>query len=232
VPDIDDDTAKGGPAPEAGQYLRVFEGKAITVTYDDRLCMAASECNRAGGQLFVKGRKPWCLPDEVPVATVVEIVKRCPAGALWYTRKDGGPAEAPPPRNVAVVSNNGPLYVSGDLRIQGAPADMPGVKCRAALCRCGRSALKPFCDDQHEEPCFDDSGAVGDSGPGLKAEGGPLNIVPQKDGNFAVDGNLTIVAGNGREAWKGTTTELCRCGQSKTKPFCDFTHVSAEFKTD
>jgi CDGSH-type Zn-finger protein len=194
--------------------------------------MAASDCNRAGSKLFVKDRKPWCMPDEVPVETVIEIVKRCPAGALWYKRKDGGPEEASPPRNTIHVAYNGPLYASGDLKITGAKPDMPGVRCRAALCRCGRSAVKPFCDDKHEETLFDDSGAVGDAGPGLQAEGGPLTIVPQQNGNLAVDGNLTIVSGAGREAWRGTKTELCRCGQSKDKPFCDFSHVEAGFEAE
>ena len=226
------DRRQGGPAPEQNEYLRVYEGKDITITYDDRLCMAASECNRAGSQLFVKGRKPWCLPDEVPVETAIEIVKRCPAGALWYRRKDGGPEEKPDARNVAVVANNGPLYVRGDLNIKGAKPDMPGVRCRAALCRCGRSTVKPFCDDKHEEPCFDDSGAVGEKGDGYEGEGGPLKIEPVKDGPFAVEGKLTIVAGNGREAWKGTSTELCRCGHSKNKPFCDYSHAEADFKAD
>ena len=49
---------------------------------------------------------------------------------------------------------NGPLYVRGDLDIDGAESDMKGVRFRAALCRCGQSKNKPFCDNSHEEAGF------------------------------------------------------------------------------
>jgi len=208
----------------------IYEGKGITILYEDRLCMSASECNRADGGLFMRGRNPWCTPDCMSPEAAAEIVRRCPSGALSYIIKDGGPQEAPEQRNVAVVSNNGPLYFKGDLKIDGAEKGMEGTKCRAALCRCGRSAQKPFCDDAHEKPLFDDSGAVGIKGPGYEGEGGKLNVGKIPDGPLMVCGKLTIVAGNGREAWKGTDVELCRCGHSANKPFCDYTHVEKDFK--
>ena len=30
------DRRQGGPAPEQNEYLRVYEGKDITITYDDQ----------------------------------------------------------------------------------------------------------------------------------------------------------------------------------------------------
>ena len=210
----------------------VYEGKNITVYYEDSLCMSASECNRAEGGLFMSGRNPWCDPDCMDAERAAEIVRRCPSGALTYKRKDGGPDEMKEGRNTAVVSNNGPLYLRGGLKIDGARPGQEGTKCRAALCRCGRSGLKPFCDDGHEEPLFDDSGAVGKKGPGIPAEGGVLEVKLVPDGNLEVKGNLTIIAGNGREAWKGTEAELCRCGYSADKPFCDYSHVEKGFKAE
>lgn len=218
--------------PEMNPRVPVYEGKNITVYYEDSLCMSASECNRAEGGLFMGGRNPWCTPDCMSADAVAEIVRRCPSGALTYKRKDGGPDESPEPRNTAVVSNNGPLYLRGDLKIGGAGPGMAGTKCRAALCRCGRSAVKPFCDDGHEEPLFDDSGAVGRKGPGFAGEGGPLSVERVPDGPLLVKGKMAIVAGNGREAWKGTEAELCRCGYSSSKPFCDYTHVEKGFKAE
>jgi len=212
--------------------IPVYEGKKITILYEDRLCMSASECNRAKGGLFMKGRNPWCDPDIMGPDEAAEIVRRCPSGALTYIRKDGGPQEAPVPRNTMLVTNNGPLYLQGDLKIDGAKPGMEGTRLRAALCRCGRSQEKPFCDDAHEEPLFDDSGAVGDKGPGYPAEGGTLEVKCLPNEHLVVRGNLTIIAGNGREAWKGTEAEICRCGFSANKPFCDYTHVQKGFKAE
>ena len=218
--------------PDINPRVPVYEGKSITIFYEDRLCMSASECNRAEGGLFMKGRNPWCDPDTMSPDAAAEIVRRCPSGALSYKRKDGGPEEEPEFRNTAVVSNNGPLYLRGELKIDGTKPGMEGTKCRAALCRCGHSKEKPFCDDGHEEPLFDDSGAVGRTGAGYDGEGGEVRVGRVPDGPLLVSGKLTIIAGNGREAWKGTNAELCRCGLSSTSPFCDYTHVEKGFKAE
>jgi CDGSH-type Zn-finger protein/uncharacterized Fe-S cluster protein YjdI len=204
----------------------------VDVFYDDDLCMSAGECNRAEGGLFVKGRDPWCVPDGMGVEQVVEIIKRCPTGALTCVRKDGGPAEAPAPWNNLLVSNNGPYYLAGDLVISGARPDQAGLRCRAALCRCGRSQNKPFCDDRHEDPLFDEGGAVGEKGPGFTGGGGPLKVERNQNGPLTITGKLTVHSGSGREAWKGEEADFCRCGNSANKPFCDGAHRKMGFRAD
>ena len=77
------------------------------------------------------GRKPWCQPDRADTERVLEVVERCPTGALTARRKDGAPTETAPEENRAIVSNDGPVYLTGDLSIEGAPEDMPGVRYRA-----------------------------------------------------------------------------------------------------
>nr|WP_246351486.1 CDGSH iron-sulfur domain-containing protein [Deinobacterium chartae] len=44
-------------------------------------------------------------------------------------------------------SPDGPLLVRGDLRICGPDGERSET--RVALCRCGASANKPFCDGSH-----------------------------------------------------------------------------------
>ncbi len=236
--------------------LHTFSGAEVDVTWDSRLCIHVGECGRAEGDLFVGGRKPWCQPDLVSADEVAQVVERCPTGALAHTRKDGGPAEAAPARNTVTVANNGPLYVTGDLRVAGAatgpvgrigrprgppparPAPiaraipMPGTRTRVALCRCGQSANKPFCDGRHEKVGFVDRGAIGSVGKGVEADGGVLEIKRAKNGPLLLSGNVEIRAGSGRVAWRGTKAALCRCGQSGNKPFCDGSHVGAGFEAE
>ncbi|MEM9729911.1 MAG: CDGSH iron-sulfur domain-containing protein [Myxococcota bacterium] len=209
-----------------------FDGEETDVEWDERLCIHVGECGRADNNLFVGGRKPWCRPDDVSLDEVVEVVHRCPTGALTYIRKDGGPAESAAEENEVRVIYNGPLFVRGDLEVDGAADDMDGVKFRAALCRCGLSKNKPFCDNSHAEGSFTDYGAVGQSGDGLEATGGTLKVSRAKDGPLLLNGNFTIVASSGRVAWSGTKAALCRCGQSKNKPFCDGAHKDAGFQAD
>ena len=207
-----------------------YPGKDADVTWDQRLCIHIGECARAKGDLFVTGRNPWCQPDLTTVADVADVCERCPSGALVYEAKDGRTAERAAAQNTIAVTYNGPLFARGELAIEGAPANMPGVRFRAALCRCGQSKTKPFCDNSHETAGFKDSGAVGETGAGVAAPGGALAIKPLKDGPLRVKGNLAIVASSGCARWQGAEAFLCRCGHSKNKPFCDSSHKAVGFK--
>ncbi len=209
-----------------------YPGEAADVSWHGRLCIHIGECGRAQGDLFVGGRKPWCQPDAAPNDEVEEVVLRCPTGALTYDFADGSRAETADTDNTVQVAYNGPLFVRGDLDIEGAPTDAPGLKFRAALCRCGQSKNKPFCDNSHEKVDFKDSGAVGKSGDEDAASGGPLQVRPAQDGPLLLKGNMTITAGSGRESWKGSQVALCRCGCSNNKPFCDGEHKKVGFKSD
>ena len=207
-----------------------FPGEKVDVVWDGRLCIHIGECGQAEGDLFVGGRKPWCQPDLVDPDDVKGVVGRCPSGALYYDVKDGSESESADAENTLIVVYNGPYYVRGDLDIETAADDMPGVKYRAALCRCGLSKNKPFCDNSHEAGKFQDFGAVGEQGEQLVESGGKLSVSLMPDGPMIISGNLTIFAGSGRKAWQGTNVALCRCGASANKPFCDGSHTAAGFK--
>lgn len=208
-----------------------FPGEHIDVEWDGRLCIHIAECGQSEGELFVGGRQPWCDPDLTSVDYVKEVVERCPSGALTYQAKGGHSSECGATENTVTVSCNGPYFVKGNLNIDNIPADMPGVTFRAALCRCGQSRNKPFCDNSHETDGFKDYGAIGKTGSPTGETGGELNIKQLKDGPLLVDGNVTLVSGSGRKAWQGNNVALCRCGASSNKPFCDGSHKEAGFKS-
>ncbi|NOY16200.1 MAG: hypothetical protein GXP23_04560 [Gammaproteobacteria bacterium] len=209
----------------------IFPGTKINVEWDGRLCIHIAECGHAKGDLFIAGRQPWCQPDLVTLEDVIDVVERCPSGALTYETSVKTVKESPDQENSVSVSYNGPYFVRGELDIEGSADDMEGVAFRVALCRCGHSKNKPFCDNSHEAIGFRDYGAVGEKGEGLTKKGGKLKITPLEDGPLLLSGNLTIKNSSGRVAWQGTEVALCRCGASENKPFCDGSHVAAGFKS-
>lgn len=212
--------------------IHFFSGDKMDVSWDERLCIHIAECGQAKDDIFIAGRDPWCIPDLALSDAVEEIIKRCPSGALSFAYKDGTAETLSVKENKVTVVYNGPLYVQGDLEINGAKPDMVSVKFRAALCRCGASRNKPFCDNSHIEINFQDYAAVGEKGESLDETDGQLTVSTIKDGPLMFKGNFSIYAGSGRLAWQGEKAALCRCGASKNKPFCDGSHKAAGFNTD
>lgn len=223
-----------GDAMGERETIKTFPGREVDIHMDGRLCIHVGECGRSASELFVAQRDPWCQPDAADAEDALEIVSRCPSGALTWTPKgEDVPAEDVIDDNVVFVANNGPLYARGDLQIDGAEDDMPGVRFRAALCRCGESKRKPFCDNSHEAAGFIDRGAVGSMDEiAEEPSAGPLQIRRVPNGPLLVAGQLTIVTSSGRAAWQGEKAALCRCGASKNKPFCDGAHKAAGFEAD
>jgi CDGSH-type Zn-finger protein len=82
-------------------------------------------------------------PDEI-----AETVMRCPTGALHFVRLDGGSREPVPEETLITERPNGPLYVRGRLKVRRQDGSVR-EETRVALCRCGQSGNKPFCDGTH-----------------------------------------------------------------------------------
>ncbi len=54
-----------------------------------------------------------------------------------------------------------------------------------------------------------------------------------KDGPIIIEGPLVVNDADNKEVGSmGGNVALCRCGQSANKPFCDGSHVKADFKSD
>lgn len=50
-----------------------------------------------------------------------------------------------------VACPNGPLLIRGDFELVGADGEeLPRTRRTVALCRCGASAVKPYCDGSHK----------------------------------------------------------------------------------
>ena len=216
----------------ADDKITRYSGKRAEVSWHGGLCIHIGECGRAKGDLFVGGRKPWCEPDAASDDEVKDVIMRCPSGALSVTFANNSNPEQAESENTIRVAYNGPLFVRGQLEIEGAPTDAPGLSFRAALCRCGHSRNKPYCDNSHESAGFKDYGAVGETGESSAATGGPLAIKPAKNGPLLFKGNLTISSSGGGSAWHGRQAALCRCGGSENKPFCDGSHKRNGFNTE
>ena len=54
-------------------------------------------------------------------------------------------------------------------------------------------------------------------------------ITPTDNGPYLIEGNVMLRDADGNPYRIDDTIALCRCGRSKTKPFCDGTHEKTNF---
>lgn len=213
--------------PAAERVVEVAHGKGATVFFEGKRCVHSRHCVLDAPSVF-KANTPgeWIYPDTVPVEALVAVAHNCPSGAIRYERHDGGPAESAPLVNTLRIRENGPYAVHAPLTVAHQDDGF-----RATLCRCGQSGNKPFCDGSHVAAKFQATGEppTGAADP-LAARDGPLVVTPLYNGPLQVSGNLEICAGTGRTVARVTDTRLCRCGQSRNKPFCDGSHTGAGFE--
>lgn len=204
-------------------------GEKMDVDFDGKRCIHARQCVMGFPAVFRAGVEGnWIYPDAAEVEELAAMIRRCPSGALTFTRKDGGAEEAAPLHNQIQVQQDGPLYVRADVTLGG---ERRGY--RMALCRCGGSRNKPFCDNTHRKMRFDATGepAALDE-VGTYPEHGVLEITPLKDGPLQVRGPVEVTAASGRPLAKVGEQWLCRCGKSESKPFCDSSHRRFNFRAD
>ncbi len=217
------------PQTSTAPAVEVVKGKAMTVLFEARRCIHSRHCVLDAPSVF-KANTPgeWIYPDTVDAETLVGVAHNCPSGAIRYQRHDGGPEESAPPVNTLRIRENGPYAVHAELQVAGSADGF-----RATLCRCGQSHRKPWCDGNHVTANFVASGepASGDT-TALAVRNGALQVTPLANGPLQVQGNLEMCAGTGRTVARITQARLCRCGQSKNKPFCDLSHVAAGFVAD
>jgi uncharacterized Fe-S cluster protein YjdI len=133
---------------------QVYAGDGFEVTYDPAVCAHSGECARGLPEVFDPEAKPWIRPERAPAARIAEVVARCPSGALRFVAKAVAAAAAPPARSTISLKPDGPLLLSGDFEIRAPDGTVLFAGQKAALCRCGHSATKPFCDASHKRVGF------------------------------------------------------------------------------
>jgi uncharacterized Fe-S cluster protein YjdI/CDGSH-type Zn-finger protein len=134
--------------------LKEYRTDRIVVRWEPRLCIHSGRCTSALPMVFDRNARPWIDPSNADPDAVANVVARCPSGALHYERLDGGAQEPPPQTYTVEPQPNGPLYVTGPIRIVDADGNLIREDVRVALCRCGASRNKPFCDGTHEDVGF------------------------------------------------------------------------------
>lgn len=126
-------------------------GPAMNLTHVPELCSAARFCHKAGDAWSLAERSD----DPRAKSLAMQEACDCPSGSLVAWNKDTGePVEPDFEPSISLVENpqagvSGPIWVKGRIPVESAEGKEYEVRNRAALCRCGKSGNKPFCDGSH-----------------------------------------------------------------------------------
>ena len=132
------------------EQAKEVDGPGLKLTDAQDLCAAARFCHRAGGiwKLTKQSDKPEAKQ------TAIEEAGDCPSGRLVVWEKGGEAIEPKFEPSIGLVKDPqagvmGPIWVRGGIPIESADGTIYEIRNRVTLCRCSKSANKPFCDGSH-----------------------------------------------------------------------------------
>ena len=133
---------------------REYATEEIVVEWRPSLCYHSQNCIAALPAVFDPEARPWVNVHAANTDAVEAAVAQCPSGALRSRRPARPVTVAAGDRAEVRVLENGPLLLRGHLRVLADDGTELAELERAALCRCGRSQNKPFCDGSHARVGF------------------------------------------------------------------------------
>ncbi|RYU84315.1 (4Fe-4S)-binding protein [Hymenobacter persicinus] len=153
--------------PTPRPIVKHYSNGEVTVVWQPALCIHSKKCVQGLPAVFDFERRPWIDPTAASSAAIERQIETCPSGALSYFRnadRAAEPATLPVTDDVRAtvaetrptdlprveVSPGGPLLVHGPVLVCGADGQQQ-LHPRTALCRCGQSANKPYCDGSHKQ---------------------------------------------------------------------------------
>lgn len=140
------------------EQAETLEGPGVGLKDAKSLCAQARFCHPKGGvwNLVLQSGDPKAKESAIYEAC------HCPSGRLVaYDKETGKPIEPEFAPSISLVEDphsgsSGPIWVKGGVPIESEGGQSYERRNRATLCRCGRSANKPFCDGSHVKIKFND----------------------------------------------------------------------------
>jgi CDGSH-type Zn-finger protein len=132
-----------------------YAGKEIVVLDNRGTCCHFGNCTDHLASVFHHEGEVFVTPDGATPDAIEAIVRACPSGALGFI-KDGVRYEGEERDAEIYVAENASYYVRGGIELEGEPMNKGALREHYALCRCGQSKNKPFCDGSHWYAGFKD----------------------------------------------------------------------------
>ncbi len=132
------------------EIVKEYAKGDFTVVWKPKKCIHAEICWRTLPEVYNPKGKPWINPENASIEALKSQIDKCPSGALTYKTKGEQIMEETKVTECNVMAN-GPLLVSGELKVTLADGTVEHKSRNTAFCRCGASENKPYCDGAHNK---------------------------------------------------------------------------------
>lgn len=136
------------------KITKKYTNGEVTVVWQPDKCIHSTICFTGLPKVFNPRERPWITPEGGTTQQIIDQVKKCPSGALSYFMNDEENKEEAHLESVIEVLSNGPLLIYGTLKLKDKNGEQTLENKTTALCRCGQSSNKPFCDGTYAKVNF------------------------------------------------------------------------------
>jgi uncharacterized Fe-S cluster protein YjdI len=135
-----------------------YQNNEITVTWEPSKCIHSAECFKGLPRVFNPRLKPWINLEGSETDRIIKQIDKCPSGAISYVHNVETTNEKLKEQDEVLkvkVMPGGPLILQGNFILEHLNEAQVSKDKITALCRCGQSLNKPFCDGSHRKIEFD-----------------------------------------------------------------------------
>lgn len=134
--------------------VKNYTNGEVTIVWKPELCYHSKNCVDNLPAVFDPEKRPWINAEGASSDQIISTVRKCPSGALTYFLNETSqsmPIDQPNKSGTQKieVAPNGPYIVEGNISLKLPNGEEVIRSKKTALCRCGASNSKPFCDGSH-----------------------------------------------------------------------------------
>ena len=142
------------------EITKKYTNGTVTIVWKPDVCIHSTICWKGAAglhEVFNPAERPWIKPEGAPTEKIVAQVKKCPSGALsFYMNAEADKIDHVEAESIVEVVPNGPLLIYGNITIKDKDGSETKKNNVTAMCRCGQSGNKPYCDGTHKKVDFKD----------------------------------------------------------------------------
>lgn len=132
------------------EITKHYTNGEVTVVWKPNQCIHSKICWTNLLEVFDPRKRPWINMQGAATDRIAEQVSKCPSGALSSFYNDEHTVAPGVDVDTTIeVTPNGPLLVYGTVTIKDTQGNETVRYKTTALCRCGASSNKPYCDGTH-----------------------------------------------------------------------------------